>query len=227
VSDRFVRGLAMATVIAYGGCVAIPVPLPADTDLVRTGTALPSERPLGVTVFVTPDDDRTTGPLGREMVQCITRSLSEMTTAVRVVPTREFYQSLFKLEPEEVLLNEATIPRLLSRADIRQNAANVGITHLILVSGATVQRGDPQFGVIPPVVMLGSLEASRKTRLTASIIDLADPERVSGVEATADGRVKAFMVYPIIVAWGHKTESSSCKALGEEVVRTLRGVPRP
>lgn len=186
-----------------------------------------SQRSLGVTVLVARDDDTTTRRLGVEMVQCITRGVSETTSDIRIVPTRQFYQSLFNLEPEEVLLTRATLPGLLSRSDIQQRAGDAGLTHLVLVSGATVQDGDPSVGGIPPFFLLGAMDASRKTRLTASIVDLSNTDRVSGIEVTADGRVKALMVYPIVVAWGHKTESSSCKALGDEVVRALRGVPRP
>jgi len=223
---RWLGAFAAAAVsAACGACVFVP--LPAETTVVRTGSAVASERPLVVTVLVNPDDDRTTRSLGRQMVDCITRRLSETTPVVRVAQPKEFYHSLFQLEPEEVLLNAATVPTLLSRPDIRQRADDAGLTHLILVSGATVQQGDPQVGGIPPVFLLGWMDASRNTRLIASIIPLSDTDQISSVDVAAAGRVKAFMVFPILVAWGHKTESSSCKVLGDEVVRTLRGRSQP
>ena len=92
---RWLGAFAAAAVsAACGACVFVP--LPAEATVVRTGSAVASERPLAVTVLVNPDDDRTTRSLGRQMVDCITRRLSETTPVVGVAQLKEFYHSLFQ-----------------------------------------------------------------------------------------------------------------------------------
>ena len=69
-------------------------------------------------------------------------------------------------------------------------------------------------------------DATRSTRLTASIFELASGAEVAGVQASPEGHLGvATLNFLLWVGWVHSTESSSSETLGAEVARAIRGKP--
>jgi hypothetical protein len=163
------------------------------------------------------------------MVECVTRDLAKAAADVRLVPEEEFYPAVFGVKPGEVSLRADTIATLLARPDIRQRVVESGLTHLILVAGATRHHS----GKFQPWVLGGGMggaiggwgsSATRSTHLTASIFELASG-RATGVEASAEGDQGSFAILPLVVVGLRATESASCEALGAEVARAIGGRP--
>lgn len=213
------RACAVVLVALLSGLVAgcIVIPLTAEVKVGQSGDVqAPSS---GIALSVLFARDLTSRSLGEEMVECVTHGLAKAAQEVRLVSEEEFHRAVFGVKPGEVLLRADTITTLLARPDIQQRVRESGLTHFILVGGATkVYRGRP------------GESSMRYTRLTASIYELASG-RVGEVLASAEGSQGEGCVggYPgggICIFWFHATESPSCKALGAEVARAISGGPR-
>ncbi len=219
--------LAVGLTVASAGCV---VPLPAKAKVDRTGEL--SSRSGGVVLSVVFSHDfapETPENTGRDIVNCVTRGIAEAVPDARLMSSGEFHRAIFAVEAGEVLLRLDTIGVLFGRDDVKQRVQRIGLTHLILVGGAT--HRDIELGVAPVIPLghpgLGATLAGpawaagkRHTRFAASIIDVIAVTEVAGVQASAEGRQFAF-IFPLMVGWYGATESSSCEALGAEVARAL------
>jgi hypothetical protein len=194
------------------GCVVIHLPA-AEVNVAQSGDVLTPSSGVALSALFSRDfSPETSRSLGEEMVECITRDLAKAAPEVRLVSEEEFYRAVFGVKPGEVMLRADMIGPLLARPDIRQRVRESGLTHFILVGGATKIHG-----------------SMRSTRLTASIFELASG-RVGRVEATAQGS------QGVVVGGGSPpaalfnllrlTESASCKALGAEVAQAINGRPR-
>jgi len=210
------------------GCIVIPLPAAE----VKVGQSRDVQAPSGgvalSVLFARDFSPEASRSLGEEMVECITRDLAKAAPEVRLVPEEEFYRAVFGVKPGEVMLRADMIGPLLARPDIRQRVGESGLTHLILVSGATSHHnGDGFIGFIGGYgggIVVAHRGATRSTQLTASIFELAGG-RVGVVEASAEGRQGIFAIIPLAVVWLRATESASCHALGAEVAQAISGRP--
>jgi len=198
------------------GCIVIP-----HSAEVKVRQSRDVQAPSGVValsvLFARDFSPETSRSLGEEMVECVTRDLAKAAPDVRLVPEEEFYRAIFGVKPGEVFLRADTIGPLLARPDIRQRVRESGLTHLILVGGAT-----QTLPTTPRNFM-------RYTRLTASIFELASGSTVGEVLASAKGSQGVGTIgvpYGIFLAWFTRTESPSCEALGAEVARAISGKAR-
>ena len=198
------------------GCMVIP----AKVKVAQSGNVQAPSEGISLSVLLSHDfSPETPKHLGAEMVECVTRGLAEAAPEVRLVPEEEFYRAVFGVKPGEALLRADTIGTLLARPDIRQRVSESGLTHLILVGSATHHRGGPSSFL--------SYQWKRRTRLTASIFELARGAQVLQVDASAEGGGMLSHMYPFLplVALVAPTESPSCEALGAEVARAIRTKP--
>lgn len=208
------------------GCIVFP----AKPTVYQSGDVKASLGGIALSVLFSHDfSPETPKSLGGEMVECVTRGLAEAAPEVRLVPEEEFYRAVFGVKPGEVLLLAGMIGTLLARPDIRQRVGQSGLTHLILVGGATHHHNRHSEGAMVGYgVGGGAASSTRQTQLTASIFELASSAEV-GVQAVAGGSqgVGAIVIgLPLVWGWVHATESASCDALGAEVARAIRGKPR-
>jgi hypothetical protein len=158
------------------------------------------------------------------MVACITRKLRN-APEVRVVSEADFFRDIFAAEPGTVLLRRETLPELLSTPHVAERLRSTRFTHLVLVGGATTRIAAPLAGGAGPGAMGVVLEATKSTRLVASILDVRQGVEVTRIEARAE-RDQAIVAgvlccVPFLFGWIPMTESSSCDVLGTEVARTL------
>lgn len=197
------------------GCIVIP--LSATVEVAQSGDVQAPSGGIALSVLFARDfSPGTPRSLGEEMVECVTHGLAKAAPEVRLVPEEEFYRAVFGVKPGEVLLRADTIATLLARPDIGQRVRESGLTHFILVGGAT-----KTYPVRPG-------ESTRNTRLTASIFELASG-RAGEVLASAEGSQGGGGIgipYGILFVWFTPTESPSCEALGAEVARAISGRPR-
>jgi hypothetical protein len=198
------------------GCIIIP--LTAEVKVGQSGDVQAPSSGIALSVLFAHDfSTETSRSLGEEMVECVTHGLAKAAPEVRLVSEEEFHRAIFGLKPGEVFLQTDTIATLLARPDIGQRVSQSGLTHLILVGGAT-----KAYPVRPG-------ESMRSTRLTAAIFELASG-RVGEVLASAAGSqgIVCFGGYPGAICgdWLPLTESTSCEALGAEVPRAISGGPR-
>jgi len=176
----------------------------SQVKVARSGDVLTPSGGIALSVMFSRDiSPETLRSFGEEMVECVTRDLAKAVPEARLVPEEEFHRTVFGVKPGEVFLRADTIRTLLDRPDIGQRVRESGLTHLILVGGAT--KTYP--------VKLG--ESMRSTQLTASIFELASG-RVGHALASAEGSQVG----------GAPTESPACEALGAEVARAIRGKAR-
>jgi len=209
------------------GCIVLP---PMKVKVAQSGDVLTPSGGIALSVLFSHDfSPGTPRGLGEEMVECVTHDLAEAAPEVRLVPEEEFHRAVFGGRPGEVLLRADTIGTLLARPDIRQRVRELGLTHLILVGGATHHHsGEFHYGVAggyPAAIAGGWSLATRSTQLTASIFELASSQ-VGHVQASAEGRQGAVYIYILPLVWLRATESPSCEALGAEVARAISGRPR-
>jgi hypothetical protein len=217
-----VSGLIALMSGLLGGCV---VPIPAKATAARSAE-LPSSDRIALVVLFSPDFSPETAPrLGRDMVRCITRAVARTVPDVRLVSETEFHQAVFAAKPGEVLLRPDTISELFRRPLIAERAGDFGVTHLVLVAGGTTRHGQATplgGGGVAGIVS----EATKSTRLTASILELRRGAEVTRVDASAEGSQfiagGILCCVPFLFGWIPMTESPSCGALGAEVARTLR-----
>jgi hypothetical protein len=199
------------------GCVVIPIP--AKGRAVSYGDLPPSTGRLLVAVVYSPDfAQEISQRLGEKMAGCIVRGLNAVAPEISLLSTEAFHLKVVGVKPGEVLLRPETIGPLLSRPDIRQRVRDSGATHLVLVRHGE-SREQRATGAGPHL-------ATRTTRLTASIFELAAAAEASSLESRAEGSVGvAAIPYFAIFVWLHMTETPACNALGAEVARALRGRP--
>jgi hypothetical protein len=201
------------------GCMVIP----AKAKVAQSGDMQAPSGRIALTVLFSLDfSPETPKSLGAEMVECITRGLTDAAPEVRLVPEVEFYRAVFGVRPGEVLLRADTIGTLLARPDIRQRIGESGLTHLILVGGATHHHSPGR--IEAPQLAIGG-HSTRSTQLTASIFELASGAEVGGVRASAEGAQGGGIFVFVPLGWVSATESSSCDALGAEVARAIHGKP--
>lgn len=199
------------------GCIVIP--LPAEVNVAQSGDVQAPSSGIALSVLFARDfSTETSRSLGEEMVECVTHGLAKAAPEVRLVSEEEFHRAVFGVKPGEVFLQADTIATLLARPDIVQRVRESGLTHFILVAGAT-----KTYPVRPG-------ESMRSTRLTAAIFELASG-RVGEVLASAAGSQGGVVVGggpggAILIVWFRLTESASCEALGAEVARAISGGPR-
>jgi len=164
------RTRAVVPLALLCGLVAGCVVLPAKARVAQIGDMPIPSGGVAVSVLFSRDfSPETRKSLGEEMVECVTRGLTEAAPEVRLVPDEEFYRAVFGVKPGEVLLRADTIGTLLARPDIRQRVAESGLTHLILVGGAThhYSHGASIDG-IPNVMYFWWSSATRNTQLMTS-----------------------------------------------------------
>lgn len=217
--------VGMLVALAIGWLSAGCIVLPTKAEVAVSGDMPTPSGGIALSVLFSrdfsPETDRS---LGEKMVECITRGLAEAAPEVRLVPEEEFYRAIFGLKPDEVMLQTDTIGTLLARPDIRQRVGESGLTHLILVSGATNLAA----GVVRSIGQ-GFFEsaATRSTQLTASLFELASGQ-VGHVQVSAAGSQGSVstLIFFLSVGWVPRTESAACQALGAEVARAISGRPR-
>jgi len=221
-SLRLVR-LAGVTVIlaAPGGCV---VPIPAKATVTRTADLGAAGAPSVAVVYSADFAPETPRGLGRDMVTCVTRKLRS-ASEIGVVSEVDFFREIFAAEPGTVLLRRDTLPEVLATPHVAERLRSTGLTHVVLVGGATTRIAAPPTGGAGPGAVGVVLAATKSTRLVASILDLRQAAEVTRIEARAE-RDQAIVAgvlccVPFMFGWIPMTESSSCDALGTEVARTL------
>jgi len=204
------------------GCIV----LPAKAKVAQSGDVLTPSGGIALSVLFSRDfSPETLRSFGDEMAECVTHDLAKAVPKIRLVHEEEFHRAIFGLKPGEVFLRADMIGPLLARPDIRQRVAESGLTHLILLEGAT--RSTPVSGSNRGVgsAVFGWM---RSTLLTASIFELASG-RVGHVVASAEGSQGGGAVgggpAAIVIIWFTPTESPSCRALSAEVAQAIRGNP--
>lgn len=200
--------------------------LPAKATVIQSGE-LPATDGMAVAVLFSRDfSPETSTHLGDEIVQCVVRALTRTAPNVHVESEEEFDRTLFGLKPGEVLLRRDTLDILLARPDVKRRATQSGLTHVVLVEGATRHRAGASPGVVAiPYVWLGTWsETKRHTEFRATIIEVAGAGTVQ-VNASAEGRQGLVVGAPLpgAVGWVQATEFASCEALGDGMARALRG----
>jgi len=216
------RALMIGLTMALAGCVVMP----AKATIVQTGSLPAAAGGIAVAVLFSRDfSPETPTSLGREMVDCVNHGLAKVIPDIRIASEEEFARTIFGLKPGEILLRRDTIGALLTRPDIAQRISRSGLTHVILVEGATHHdTGDGGLAQVPHVWLGAWSESKRRTEFTATIIDLTGAGDVQ-VRTTSEGRQGLVVGVPLpgAVGWVHATESASCDALGAGVARALRG----
>jgi hypothetical protein len=197
------------------GCIVIP----AKATVAQSGGVRTPSGGVALSVLFSYDSSpETPKSLGEEMIECVTRGLTETAPGVRLVPEEEFHLAVFGVKPGEVMLRADTIATLLARPDIKRRVGASGLTHLILVGGATRNWPDEGFfvgtGGFGAGVAVGWTGTTRSTRLTASIFELASGGEVGGVQASAEGSQGVGMLLPI-AAWGLAQVTHECGPSGE------------
>jgi len=221
------RACAGVLIVLLSGLVAgcIVIPRSAKVEVAQSGDVLTPSGGIALSVLFSRDfSPETLRSFGEEMVECVAHDLAKAAPKVRLVPEEEFHRAIFGVKPGEVLLRADTIKTLLARPDIRQRVAESGLTHLILLEGAT--------GSTPVSRNRGvgsaRVEWMRSTRLTASIFELASGQ-VGHVVASAEGSQGGGAVgggpAAIFFVWFTPTESPSCRALSAEIAQAIRGNP--
>ena len=214
---------ALAVVLAgLGGCI-VPIPAPATAS--RTADLGWTDVPTVAVLYSLDFAPETPASLGREMVACITRRLAKTAPDVRLVSAAEFFREVFAGEAGAVLLRRETLPELLAQPHVAGRLGRAGLTHLVLVGGATTRTGRPVAGGAAFGGVGVAFEATKSTRLSASIVDVRQGAEVARIEATAEHHqaivTGVLCCVPFLFGWIPMTESSSCDALGAEVARTL------
>ncbi len=200
------------------------IPIPVKAKVSQSGHVKASSGGIALSVLFSPDfSPETSKSLGGEMVKCITRGIAKAAPEIRLVPEEEFYRAAFGVKPGEVLLQADTIGTLLAQPDVRQRVSESGLTHLILVGGATRHHSG---GRIDAGQLGQEGYSTRITELFAHIFELASGAEVAGVQASAEGAQGGGVFLPfVIIGWVSTTESSSCDALGAQVARAIHGKP--
>jgi hypothetical protein len=213
--------VGMLVVLLSGLVAGCIVPLTAEVHVGQIRDVQAPSGGIALSVLFSRDfSPETSRSLGEEMVECVTRDLAKVAPDVRLVPEEEFYRAIFELKLGEVLLRADTIGTLLARPDIRQRVSQSGLTHLILVGGATHSHS----GRLVDYGLGFEVSSTRSTRLTASIFELASGN-VGLVEVTAQGS-QGVGVFGVPFVELTRTESPSCQALGAEVARAISGKAR-
>ncbi len=211
---RFVLVLAMLLT----GCVMVPASVKTSRSEVGP-LRLGEDRKIAV-LFSTDFSPEAPGWLGEDMTECIGRALQKALPGGSVVRQKEFYEAVFPgLAPKQVLLRADTLPMLVAQPEIRQRLEQLGLHYLILV-GADV-RSDAN-------VVLSSRGAvamwDERVKMTTVLFELGQAQAVGSVTAEAAGKgvgIALLMVIPL--GGGTDAIRPSCKALGAEVVRLIRG----
>ena len=218
---RFRAGFVFVLAALLTGCVVVPAKVKTSQE-VAAPLNLEEGRKIAV-LFSSHFSPETRADVGRDMVECIERALREGLPGASVVQQEQFYEAVFPgLTSKQVLLRADTLPILVARPEIRQRLDQLGLHYLILV-GADVRSvvGGGALLLWPlPLLWMGW---GTQVQMTAVLFELSQAERVGAATTQASGGA-GWIIVPL-GGGTHAAVSSSCEALGSEVVRMIRGGP--
>jgi hypothetical protein len=167
----------------------------------------------------------------KEIIGCISGAVRKAHPTLRIVPPEEFRRAVFfDLAPEAAPNNPEYFALLLDHPTFRERVAPLGIRYLISVVGGTEQTAEVGVIPLPPAALIGGAVWDRKSRLTASILDLKQARTSGEVRASASGSSWFVFVLPLPIMIGAPafTESKACGDLGEAVAKFLadEGAPK-
>ena len=211
-------GLVVCVAASQAACVILPI---ADVKTSRDMSTppTPSERGRKIAaVFSSDFAPSTTRGGGDRIVACIRDAARRGLPDTTVLSSPQFYEAVFPgLTPEQVLLREDTVSALFTQPDIRARAERAGLDFLVLVGDKSARRTEGGFWWISFATWTTTAD------MTATLIDLRGGRHVGTLRsrATGGGTIVAPLLIPL--GGGNDPIRPTCRALGEEVVRQIRG----
>ena len=152
---------------------------------------------------------------------------------VGIVPSKSFLSATYPwFEPANVPGNSEALATVLAETKVQQKVADLGLHYVVVVGGGTLATGKGWGGAVggggsPYGAVIGGVNTEKKTRLTATILDMQASKKVAHVEVFASGEahVGLIVLIPYIVI--SPTEGAACKALAQRVVGILKKPPPP
>lgn len=214
--------LRLAIIVPFVGCVVVPASQVQTSREMVSPLALGEGRKVAV-LFSSDFSPQTSRALGDDMVKCIRAAVRNDLPGVTVASQEEFFAAVFPgLTPQHVLLRADTMPVLVARREIRERIDRAGIDYLVMVGGRIESRSEI-IGLGPAPVVMGGWD--KHAKMNATLFDLRHGHAVGSGGAEARGSVFFFAPFLIPLGGGVDPDEPTCRALGAEVVRMLRGTP--
>ena len=167
-----------------------------------------------------------------DVLGCVEDSLRKRAPELTIIPFRKFRNSMFPwFEPSTTPGSDEELAQLMGKSNVRQRVMDFGLRYVVALSGRTQATGIDSwggcFGGYAGAACVGGNSLDRRTNLTAAILDLKSSRSVGEIEATGSGtsQMGLILLLPYLIVT--PTESVTCDALAQRIVRFVTGAPLP
>ncbi|MGE5303832.1 MAG: hypothetical protein ACM3TN_10930 [Alphaproteobacteria bacterium] len=154
----------------------------------------------------------------RDAFKCVRDALEKSNPGIRLVTPDQFRGVAFPdLPPEAAVYSSEYLALLLNHPVFRERLASLGIRYVVALRGVTEQAVVGAAAGAPAALIVWD----RNTRLTASVLDLAQSRVAGELNASAAGNPWVLIVGGLPLVVPAETEATACAALGQAVVNFL------
>jgi hypothetical protein len=160
------------------------------------------------------------GDVADEPVDCVAGELRAALGATRVIPPKEFRQSMYPwFEPRVAPTDTESLKNLMLQRKVEERITKMHLHYIVTIRGVTSVSRDSG-SVFYFWIVWGQTE---KTALSAAILDIKQMRHVGQFEAEATGGTSAGVV--LLVPYGYSVSSvkKACQAIAERVVAYVTG----
>jgi len=228
---KLVSLFLLLIVLAVSGCSSVTYI--KGSDMVEDETQLPAgivpgEYQNAASIIFLAEDllplkGETYVSMGDDIVSCLENRIKKHNPDQAFISYYKFVNTMFPDLPDlEVPREPESFPRLLADEKFYKDVLSWGVRYLIFVSGSNRRTNESEGGFASfPLLLLYGIK-DKKTRLTASILDLHQKETViDDLENISEGTSwwGFFVVIPI---WYFtSTESNACEDMGNRLGKIL------
>jgi hypothetical protein len=162
----------------------------------------------------------------KNIVSCLENRIKKHNPDQAFISYYQFVNTIFSDLPDrEVPREPESFSRFLTDvADEKfyKDVLSWGVRYLIFVSGSNRRTNESEGSFVSfPLFLLYGIE-DKKTRLTASILDLHQKETViDGLENISEGTSWFGIFFPIPIWYSTSTESNACEDMGNRLGKIL------
>ena len=231
---RTFRLLACLAAVLASGCAA-PTrtevsfdPAPQSVQATRDAVVLfPTyvDHGNGATTANGQSDPERQGAVAADFMRCLKRELEKKVShQVKLMDAEAFQDALVPwFEPKHAPSNVKELEALLTRPEVRQRIASLGVRYLVNITGSAESDGFPGMlcgGGFGAAGCLGLAWEDKTHRVHAVIWDVVQGTQSGALSTKTSGRSVAF-AYVIPIMFVANTEGDACKALAAELGRLL------
>lgn len=158
-----------------------------------------------------------------EPVDCVASELRASLSATRVIPPKQFRESMYPwFEPRVAPTDTESLEKLMLQRKVKKRVDEMRLHYIVTISGGTSvsfpESSSSQFGTV--------VSNREITGLSAGILDVKRMRRVGQLMAEATGGTGGGLVLFVPFGYSFSSMKKACQAIAERVVAYVTGKPQ-